>query len=97
MVDRVTQLGQSLGLDLPDPLPGQRQVQTHLLQRLGLSRTQPEAQHDYLPLPLGEHVEEAPYAVAQEGEHRGVEGIGKPILPDEISQLASLVSHRLVE
>ena len=49
---RILQLPQSLGLDLPDPLPGDVERLSDLLQSPGMAVLQAEPQHDNLPLPL---------------------------------------------
>src|SRR5215467_7109315 len=57
---RVPELGQRLGLDLADPLPGEGELPSDLLQGAGLAGDQAEAQRQDLLLPVGEGVEHPP-------------------------------------
>src|SRR5262249_36410705 len=55
---RVAELGQGLGLDLADPLPGDTELPANLLQRPGMPVGQAETQLDDLLLTPGQGVKD---------------------------------------
>ena len=54
----MAELRHRLGFDLPDPLPSEAELPSHLLERPGLSVSQPEAELDDPPLPCRQRLED---------------------------------------
>src|SRR5215471_18970478 len=67
----VAELGQGLGLDLADPLPGDAELPAHFLQRARVPVGQPEPQLDDLLLAPGEAVQDLLQLVLQHDERGG--------------------------
>src|SRR2546422_8389670 len=93
----VPQLGERLGLDLADALPGEGDLRADLLEGAGLPREQAEAQRQNLLLPVGERVEHPPEVLLAQRERSRLEGaLGLGVL-DEVAQLGVLVPDGLVD
>src|ERR1700733_9751771 len=87
----VAELGHGLGLDLPDPLPGDPVDLADLLQGLGLPVGQPEPQGYHARLTLGQRAEDRVQLLLQQGEAgrlAGLDGLG---VLDQVAELAVAV------
>src|ERR1700704_2944268 len=91
------QLRQRLGFDLADPLPGEGELPSDLLEGAGLAGDQAEAQRQDLLLPVGERVEHPPQVLLAQRQGSRLEGTLRLGVLDEVAQLGVLVAHRLVD
>src|SRR5215471_4265474 len=93
----MAQLRQRLGLDLPDPLPGDAELPAHLLQGPGVTVGQPEPQLDDLLLPAGQGVQDLLELILQHDERRGLHrhhGVG---VLDEVAQVGVFFADRRLQ
>src|SRR5438105_7586103 len=93
----VPKLRQRLGLDLADPLPGEGELPSDLLQGAGFSGDQAEPQRQDLLLPVGQRVEHPPQVLLAQREGCRLEGALRLGVLDEVAELGVLVAHRLVD
>src|SRR3954462_15695047 len=64
--DRLPQLEDAAGLDLPDPLPRDPEQPGHLVERLRLAVLQPVPEFDHLALPLGQRPQDLADPLAEQ-------------------------------
>src|SRR2546422_9518593 len=93
----VPKLRQRLGFDLADPLPGEGELASDLLEGAGFSGDQAEAQRQDLLLPVGQRVEHPPQVLLAQREGCRLEGALRLRVLDEVAELRVLVAHRLVD
>src|SRR5688572_3829294 len=70
----VTELGEGLRLDLPDPLPGDPELPADLLEGPGMAIHEAEPELDDLLLPLGQSVEHRLQLLLEQDEAGRVDG-----------------------
>src|SRR5580700_11110196 len=88
---RVPELGHGVGLDLPDPLPGDPVDLADLTQGLGLPVGQPEPHGHHAGLALGQRAEHAVQLLLQQREADRLTGLdGRGVL-DQVAELAVAV------
>src|SRR5262245_2067535 len=85
---RMAQLAQRLRLDLPDPLPGDREAQPDLLQRQVGRLPDPEPEPQDLLLTRRERAQDLTGLAAQVARQRRVEGGDRPLVLDEVAEVA---------
>ena len=94
----MAQLEQRLALDLPDPLAGDAELLTDLLQRAGPPVGQAEAQLDDRLLPVGQLVQHVAELLLEQQEGRGVDRDNRVHVLDEVTQVGVVGrSHRGVQ
>src|SRR3989454_7419096 len=93
----VPKLRQRLGFDLADPLPGEGELASDLLEGAGFSGDQAEAQCQDLLLPVGERVEHPPQVLLAQREGCRLEGALRLGVLDEVAGRGVLGAHRLVD
>src|SRR3984885_12606332 len=88
---RVAELGHGLGLDLPDPLPGDPVDLADLVQGLGLPVGQAEPHRDHARLTLGQRVQNRVQLLLEQREADRLAGLDGFGVLDQVAELAVAV------
>ena len=87
----LTKLPQSLGLDLPDPLPGHVELAPDLLQGVGMSVLQAKTIMKHLPLPAGQRSQHLLDLFVKQMARRSLVRTRQVPVLDKVTQLTVLL------